>query len=121
MGLRPTRYACGTRGSRWSWADCLGILIYAGELLAFPQSAPEQERFVEGVWIGLSLVIVGSTGLREGQRWAWYLAVAFCSLGRGLRSVRRQVVFLIFTAVAVILGVRKFFPKTGSALTSDRD
>src|SRR5207244_9728553 len=107
MGLRPTRYACGTRGSRWSWADCLGILIYAGELLAFPQSALEQERFVEGVWIGLSLVIVGSTGLREGQRWL-VPCRHVCSLGRGLRSVRRQVVFLIFTAVAVILGVRKF-------------
>jgi len=54
----------------------LGILIYAGELLAFPRSVQEQERLVEGVWIGLSLIIVGSTGFREGQRWAWYLAVA---------------------------------------------
>jgi len=121
MGLRPTRYACGTRGSRWSWADCLGILIYAGELLAFPQSAPEQERFVEGVWIGLSLVIVGSTGLREGQRWAWYLAVRFVVWAAVYEAYRGQVVFLIFTAIAVILGVRKFFPKTGSASSSDRD
>jgi len=36
-------------------------------------------------------------------------------------AYRGQVVFLIFTAIAVILGVRKFFPKTGSASSSDRD
>ena len=99
----------------------MGILIYAGELLAFPQSAPEQERFVEGVWIGLSLVIVGSTGLREGQRWAWYLAVTFVIWAAAYEAYGEQVVFLIFAAIAVILGVRKFFPKTGSALTSDRE
>src|SRR5437667_5679879 len=88
MGLRPTRYACGTRGSRWSWADCLGILIYAGELLAFPQSAPEQERLVEGVWIGLSLVIVRSTGFGRPD-----VGLVPCrrvvNVGRGRRSGRR--------------------------------
>src|SRR5439155_6360297 len=120
MGLRPTRYACGTRGSRWSWADCLGILINAGELLAFPQSALEQERFVEGVWIGCPWSSLGRPDFGK-DRGGLVPCRHVCSLGRGLRSVRRQVVFLIFTAVAVILGVRKFFPKTGSGLTSDRN
>ena len=52
---------------------------------------------------------------------AWYLAVTFVVWAAVYEAYRGQVVFLIFTAIAVILGVRKFFPKTGSASSSDRD
>ncbi|HKW43982.1 MAG TPA: hypothetical protein VJP06_07325 [Thermoplasmata archaeon] len=90
----------------------IGIVIYAGQLLPPLPSISEQERLVEGLWIGFSLILVGATGFREGHRWTFFFALAFIVWAFVYVGYGGQEWFLVFTIVAVVLGFRKFFPRT---------
>lgn len=102
---------------RYAWlamvvGGIIGMVIYAGGLVIGTSSSAEQQRIVEGLWIGFSLVFIGATGFRAGQRWTFYFALAFIVWDFFYVTYAGQEWFLVFTVIAVLLGFRKFFPKT---------
>lgn len=118
--MREAGEASAFRGDRryvkYAWValvvgGAIGVLIYSVELPAALPSVPEQERLVEGIWIGLSLILVGATGFREGQRWAFYFTLAFVPWAIVYEVYQGQEWYLVFSVVAVVLGFRRFFPK----------